>query len=185
MTRRFAATVVTASILLILIASGAFVVTTLQLRAARADNAVVAHELKLFDEKKEQDAADAKIAADAAKRVADAETAAADLRAKNDAKAYKAGYSNSPDDPDVYWRASQGTCSSYLPCSHLQVMVAKACPNGVYIAANLESGAGVVMGYGNDITGALTSGKSAAVEIVFASSADGASSSEVTDAHCL
>lgn len=130
----------------------------------------------------ERDAFDAKAAQqeESAKKAADEQAA---TRQANAEAALEAGFFPSPDDPDVFWTDNGGGCDMFMSCVQLVVSVAKDCPHGVYIAANVED-QGVVMASGNDITGALQSGQSAVAPIRFPGWSSGGEY-EVTSAHCM
>jgi hypothetical protein len=148
-------------------------------RAAHADvmKKKVAHDA-VVAAKKAQDEADAQAAAAAAED--------ARLKSAADDAARAIGFTPSPTaDGVVFYKGFDADCSTTLSCAWITVAVARSCPSGVYIAANLETADGVVVSYGNDITGALDPQHVSAVELRFPSGGGSDLKYRVTDAHCL
>ncbi|GAA2007702.1 hypothetical protein [Microbacterium ulmi] len=186
MTRRVALGMVVVSALACLAAVGFLVIERNQLAAAQAEHSVMTALGEKHDE--------AVAAEEARKKKARAEANAARLAAAQDArarqeantKAQAAGFTPSPTaDSEVFYKHLDGDCSTMLGCAWLGLAVARDCPSGVYVAANLESADGVVVSYANAITGALDPEHASAVELKFPQGGSDGYTYRVTDAHCM
>jgi len=170
--------------------SGFLVFERTQLAMAQSERAVAlerkAAKDKAVADQNAKDQAAAAAAASAAQAVAAAAAETARLKAEADAAAQAAGYTPSPTaDGEVFIKGMEGGCTTMLPCSWLAVAVVRPCLTGVYIAANLETSDGIVVGTTNSITGALDPQHPAVVELKYTSEATADLTSRVTDAHCL
>ncbi|WP_345185081.1 hypothetical protein [Microbacterium panaciterrae] len=177
--------------LFVAVGSGGFLVfEQTQVAIAQSEHAVAFKKKEALDkavaDKKAKDDAAAAEAAAAAQAVAAAAAETARLKAEADAAAVAAGFFPSPTaDGEVFIKPMDGGCTTMLLCSWISVAVVSPCVTGVYIAANLETSDGVVVGRTNSITGALDPQHPAVVELKYAGDATPDLTSRVTDAHCL
>lgn len=141
---------------------------------AEHDKAVAAEEAKAQAEQAAQEAVQA-----------EADQIAAQKKAADEA-AGSQGYSPSPTaDGLVFYKGASGTCRTFMPCTFYSIYSGSTCTAGVYVAANLKSAAGVVVGHGNGITGGLDPSTTEILEIDFPAVNGEAATSQLTDAHCL
>lgn len=86
---------------------------------------------------------------------------------------------------ELYVRAlntSDFTCG-YSPCLYYEVVTIPGCPNGVYVAASVETADGVSVGMANDITAGLRPRQSALVNLEDYQGTGGRF--RITDVNCM
>ncbi|WP_022881842.1 hypothetical protein [Gryllotalpicola ginsengisoli] len=173
------------SLLLAAVGGGFAVFERGQVAIAASAHASAIKKKKSHDEKVAKREAAEAAEREAAQAVEDAAAELARQKAQADESAEEAGFTPSPTaDGLVFYKPVEASCS-LMSCAWLDIAVAQDCPNGVYVAANLETSSGVVVSYGNKITGALDPSHGAAIEIDFPNAPGGDLTYEITDAHCM
>lgn len=106
-------------------------------------------------------------------------------REKFDTRFKAEGWSYSDESETVAYRwlkSSEFQCSFGDRCWGMLVWTSTGCPAGVYAEVGVENANGVVLGFANDISGALPAGKSAA--LVLETMEPGAAHGSLTRINC-